>query len=169
MVSEDLQIRMNQFQEALIMEDINDATENLEKFLQDFADTPQIPRFEGDLSLDDPVLLLIAQARCERICRTELFCPFPECHEPIRSNGALSTHLNRKHDLPNQYCRDPMHHFLHRMCPTEIYVMLRTPGGETVDRRWDMERCPFLVCEYFQERRCCVEKHVLKHVDLPQT
>jgi hypothetical protein len=134
-VSEDLQIRMNQLREVLTMEDINEMTENLEGLLRNFADTPQILRLEGDLSSNDPVLLLMTQGRCERICMTELFCPFPQCHEPIRSNGALLTHLNKKHDLTNKCCRDLMHHFLHRLCPTEVYVMLRKPDGVTVDRR----------------------------------
>jgi hypothetical protein len=167
-VSQGLQIRMDQLRDVLTMVDVKDAAQNLERLLQSFAGNPDVPRLEGDLGPNDPVLLLMAQAKCERICRTELFCPFPNCHKAIRSNANLLTHLNRKHDLTNQCCKDLMHHFLFRLCPTEIYVTLRTPDGAAVDRRWDVERCPFLGCDYFQTSRSCVEKYVLTHGDLSE-
>jgi hypothetical protein len=52
---------MDQFRDLLIIGNIGDMKENLERLLQQFASTPAIPRLEGDLSPNDPVLLLMAQ------------------------------------------------------------------------------------------------------------
>jgi hypothetical protein len=116
------------------MQNINEAKRDLERLLQEFARTPTMPRLEGDLSPNEPVLLLIDQGRCERICRAGLFCPFSGCDAPIKSNGTLLTHLNRMHSVTNQCCRDLMHHFLHRLCPIEVHLMLSTNGSQAVDR-----------------------------------
>jgi hypothetical protein len=142
---------MDQLRDVLTMQSIDDAKENLKRLLQRFADTPDIPRLEGDLGPDDPVLLLVAQARCERICRAGLFCPFQGCRKQLKSNADLLTNLNKKHDLEDRCCRDLMHHFLNRLCPANVYIVLRTHGSETVDRHWDVERRPLPDCGYFQK------------------
>jgi hypothetical protein len=81
-MSEDVQIRTNQVQEALYIEEIEDVKGNLEELRHHFTHTTKFFRFEGNLGPNDPVLLLTVQRRCERICKDEL-SPSPKKFDRI--------------------------------------------------------------------------------------
>jgi hypothetical protein len=46
-----------------------------------------------------------------------------------------------------------------------MHIRLVTEGQE-VDREWDVKRCPYPGCDYFQERRHNLEIHIKGHADL---
>jgi hypothetical protein len=58
-----------------------------------------------------------------------------------------------------------MYHFLHRPCPIDFYLMLKTNGGQAIGRHRDAERCPFSDCNNFHEKHEAVKKHIRTHND----
>jgi hypothetical protein len=62
------------------------------------------------VTLDDPIILLLAKHRSFRICRKEFFCPIQVCrpHKPITSLGRLASHFQTFHNAPKEDTADMM-------------------------------------------------------------
>jgi hypothetical protein len=69
--------------------------EELETLLRSFEENEIQPEQFAQVSLQDPVLLLLAQHRSFRICRREIFCPIENCHprKPLKTLGQLTNHM----------------------------------------------------------------------------
>jgi hypothetical protein len=103
---------------------------------------------------------------CHRICRKDLFCPDPKGKAEIKDVSALLTHLNKKHELSNVYCKNLRRHFIHGIYPGRIHIVLKKRDGVTINRLWDVERCPCLGCDYFYNRHHNVEIHAKVHKEM---
>jgi hypothetical protein len=125
--------------------------------MQECAGSEQRPLSSGDLGQDVPILFLIVQGLCDRICRKDLFCPSPKCTAEIKSVSGLSAHLDRKHELSDVCCKDLMRCFIHGLDPGRINVILKTREGLTVNRLCDVARCPCLGLHDFHNRHYNVE------------
>jgi hypothetical protein len=107
-VSDEEHDRVNHLGEVLLSEELKKAKISLEIVMQDFAGSEQQPRNSKNLSPDAPILLLIVRGFCHRICKKDLFCPYSKCKARIKNVSALLTHLDKKHELANGYCKDFM-------------------------------------------------------------
>jgi hypothetical protein len=76
------------------------------------------------------------------------------------------THLDKKHELTDVFCRDFMRAFVHGLYPGRINVVLETGDGITVNRLWDVEKCPCLCRDYFHNRHYNVEIHAKVHKEM---
>jgi hypothetical protein len=157
---------MNRLSEALRLQDPRDGEQSLEILMQKLANEKERLEIGRAFRLDTPILLLIASGSCRRICRKNLFCPFPSCRDEIKSNAGLLTHLNKKHDLSRTCCKDLMRKFLHGLAPREVHIKLRAGDGQVVDKPWDVERCPYPSCNYFTEKHQSLVLHIKNHKDL---
>jgi hypothetical protein len=59
-----------------------------------------------------------------------------------------------------------MQHFIRGLYPRRIGVVTKTVDGITVNRLWDVERCPCLGCDYFHkvEIRAKVKKEMYANI-----
>jgi hypothetical protein len=66
------------------------------------------------VSLEDPILLLLAQHRSFRICRREFFCPEENCHpsRPIRNVKQLAVHMQSVHGASEGETDDWINYFI---------------------------------------------------------
>jgi hypothetical protein len=49
-----------------------------------------------------------------------------------------------------------------------MQIRLVRADGSTVDRQWNVERCPYPGCAYFQEKHHNLKTHIKTHEDLNQ-
>jgi hypothetical protein len=156
--------RAEELREILSCDRLEEVQERLEEFLERVRSCP-IPRERRkDQTLDDPLLVVIVQNNCHRICRTVPFCPFPECTAKVKTVPGLMTHVKNKHDLRGEIVRSPdmVRFYIASMYPYVLETRLETMEGRRVERVWDLERCYFPNCGYIQERHHCVHNHVTK-------
>jgi hypothetical protein len=76
------------------------------------------------------------------------------------------THLDKKYELIDMCCKDLIRHFIHDLYPGRIDIVLKKGDGVTVDRLWDMEKCPCLGCDYFHSRHNNVEIYAKVHKEM---
>jgi hypothetical protein len=84
-VSEEEYDQVNCLGEVLLLDDLEEAKTSLEALVQEFAGNEQQPQSSVYLGPDVPILLLIIQGLCHRICKKDLFCPYPKCKAGIKS------------------------------------------------------------------------------------
>jgi hypothetical protein len=113
---------------------LEEVRENLETLMREFAQDLIYQELD-DLGRDDPVLLLIIQGLCHQICRSDLFCPDPNCEKEIKKNLGLLKHPNKKHELTGTCCKDLMRYFLEDLYSVTIHIKLMTGNGENADRQ----------------------------------
>jgi hypothetical protein len=104
---------MNCLGEVLLFEELEETKTNLEILRQEFAGSEQKPQSSGDIGPDALIQFLIVRGLCRRICRKELFCPYPKCKVGIKSISALLKYLDKKHELADVYYKDLMRYFIH--------------------------------------------------------
>jgi hypothetical protein len=82
--------------------------EELKTLLRKFAEHELAPELLTEITLDDPVLLLLAQFRSFRISRLELFSRGDDCESrrAIRTWGQLATHMQVMHDASKEETSD---------------------------------------------------------------
>jgi hypothetical protein len=112
-VSEEEYDRVNRLGDVLLSEELEAANPNLEALMQECAGSEEQPQSSGNLGPDAPILLLIGRGLGHRICRKDLFGPYPKCKADIKNLLALSTHLDKKHELTDVHCRELMRYFIH--------------------------------------------------------
>jgi hypothetical protein len=93
--------------------------------------------------LEDPILLLLAQHRRFRICRSRFFCPVQEyiLHKPITSLGRLATPLQTFHGAAKEDTADMVRYFIIKLFPNPIQAIYTTRGGRKVHGRRCLCRC----------------------------
>jgi hypothetical protein len=151
-MSKDEHDRVNHLGKVFLSEEIEEAKTSLEAFLQEFARSDRLLQNSGHLAPDAPISLLIVRGFCHRICGKDLFCPYPRCKAEVKSISGIFTHLDKKHELPDVYCKYLRRHVIQGLYPGKVDVFLKTRDGVTVDRLWNVERCPCLGCDYFYNR-----------------
>jgi hypothetical protein len=165
-VNKEEQDRVNCLGEVSLLEELKEAKTSLEALMQDCAESEQQPQNNRGLDPDALILPLIVRGLCHRICRKDLFCPYAKCKAGIKNSSALLTHLTKKHELVDVWCKDLMPHFIHGLSPRRIDIVLKTRHGVTVNKLWDMEMCPCLVCDCFYNRHHNVEVHGKAHKEM---
>jgi hypothetical protein len=73
------------------------------------------------------------------------------------------THLDKKNKLTDVCCNKLIRHFIYGLSPGRIDVILKTGDGPTVNRLWDVERCPCMGYDYFHNRHHNTEIHAKVH------
>jgi hypothetical protein len=141
-VSDEEQDGVNHLGEMLLIEELEEAKTSLEAFMQEFAGNEQKSQDSRNHGPDVPILFLIVRRLCHRICKKDLFCPYPKCKAGIKNVSFLLTHLNKKHELADVCCKDLVRHFVHGIYPDRIDIVLKTGDGTTVDGLWGVQRCP---------------------------
>jgi hypothetical protein len=165
-VSEGEHDRLNCVGEVLLSEEPEETKTSSDALRPEFAASEQKSQKSGDLVLDAPILLLIVRGLCHRVCRKDLFGPYPRRKAEIKNISALLTHLDKKHELADVYCKDLMRHFTHDLYPGRIDIVLKTGDGVTVDKLWDVEKCPCLGCDYFHSRHHNSEIYAKLHKEM---
>jgi hypothetical protein len=138
--------------------------EELEALLDSFMEDEVSPEHLAHVSLEDPILLLLAQHRSFRICRRELFCPDEKCHpsKPIRNVRQLAAHMQTMHGASQEETADMINYFIGMLLPEVIEPVITTCGGATVGGKWSFCRCHYPGCQHISTERCRVEGHVKK-------
>jgi hypothetical protein len=109
-VSDIIQDRMHRLQGVLLQITMEETKEGLEALMRDFAQGV-VHQGLDDLKPEDPVLFLIGQRLCHRVCRSDLFCSDPSFQKKIKNNSDLLMHFNKKHDMTGTCCKDLKRHF----------------------------------------------------------
>jgi hypothetical protein len=141
----------------------NNFREELETLLRSFEEHEVPPEEQiAEVSLEDPILLLLAQSRSFRICRRELFCPDESCHLTKRFNGLgqLTNRMQTKHGATREETADMFHYFISRMLPWEIEMKVITRDEHEVKREWSFCRCHYPGCSYINAKAHMVDSHV---------
>jgi hypothetical protein len=100
------------------------------------------------------------------ICRKDTFRPYPKCKAEIKFVSVLLTHLDKKHELSHVCCKDRIRYFISGLHPGRIEVVPKTGDWITINRLWDVERCPCLSCDYFHNTYHNVEIHAKVHKEM---
>jgi hypothetical protein len=166
--NEEIIRRMNTLASVLRSEDRGIA-ERLEELLQSFEDN-EIP-FEavGEVTLEHPLLLILAQHRSFRLCRKEIFCPIDGCptKKKIGTIQKLMTHLQVEHGVTKTETTDIIQYFLAQMLPESVNPVLRKRGDQITKQKWTGIRCHSPGCNYVHWKYDQMREHVTRqHKDL---
>jgi hypothetical protein len=115
--------RMNELRELFITEELEGEEreprlERLERLLRRFQEA-EIPIDQcAHVTLQDPLLLLLAQLRRFRIGRQTFFCPEESCRaRALTSPGEMTLHIQREHGALKQETEDMVRYFIARFLP----------------------------------------------------
>jgi hypothetical protein len=89
-----------------LFEELEETKISFEALLHEFAGNIQQSQSSGDFGPDVPILPLIVRGLCHRICRMDLFCPYPRCKAEMKNVSALLMHLDKRHELADVCCKD---------------------------------------------------------------
>jgi hypothetical protein len=114
------------------------------------------------VSLEDPILLLLAQHRSFRICRNTFFCPEEGCHpnREIKTLGRLAIHMQVIHGASKSETTDMVKYIISRFLPGPIDPIVPNRKGERVEGEWTFSRCHCPGCEYIHKDGPRIEGHV---------
>jgi hypothetical protein len=135
----------------------------LEVLLHEFAGSEQQLQSSRDLDPDASILLLIVRGLCHRICRKDIFGLYSKCKAETKNISALLTHLDKKYELRHMRCKNLMRHFIPSPYPGRIDTVPKIGDGATVDRLWDVERCPCLGSNDYHNKHDNIEIHAKVH------
>jgi hypothetical protein len=137
-------------------------TRDLELMLDDYERHEIPPTRFAEVTLDDPVLLLLAQHRSFRICRSHFFCPVEDCDpfKPITSLGRLAIHLQTFHGVSKEETADMMRYFIMKLLPGPVKEVVTTLGGHRVKGKRCLCRCHSPGCTYVSGKEYQVSGHV---------
>jgi hypothetical protein len=143
--------------------------ERLEHLLQAFEEDEIPAEMFEDVTLQHPLLLILAQHRSFRLCRKEIFCPVEGCPSTRRISTIqkLATHLQAEHGVAKAETRDIVQYFLAQMLPEPVKPTLKKRGDIVAKREWDGIRCHYPGCTYVHWKHDQVREHVgRQHRDL---
>jgi hypothetical protein len=149
--TEDSRGRELKFQRGMTEEEERQALANdLEALLEEFQREEISPERFAEVTLEDPILLLLAQHRSFRICRSEFFCPEEGCrpHKPITSLGRLATHLQTFHGVTKEETSDMVRYFITKLLPGPVQAIITTSKGNKVKGERCLCRCHSPGCSY---------------------
>jgi hypothetical protein len=165
-INETLQQRIDGLLHVLTEPDQNQVAEDFEYLMGEYGGKEGLE--EGlKFELDDPVVALLAYSECQSIFRAHVFCPYCGMDNFEDNDTVLLTHVKKEHSTDTA-CRDLITLFLKTLYTGEFVIRLRTETGELINREWEVERCPHPGCNYFQEKRQNVEKHVKTHQEMEE-
>jgi hypothetical protein len=137
--------------------------EELETLLKEFEeDEIGVNEQSEYLSLERPILQLLAQSRCFRICRRDLFCPDESCIQTkkFKSLGQLTNHMQSEHGATKEETADMFRYLIQGMLPMEIERKVMTNEERVVKRDWNFCRCHFPGCTDINTKAYMVDSHV---------
>jgi hypothetical protein len=159
---------MNALKDLLVTEELGERErcqqlERLENLLERFKQH-EIPIEQCvEVTLQDPLLLLLAQHRSFRICRRKLFCPEENCRpRPMRTVGEMALHMQREHGASQQETTDMVQYLIARFLLSPIKVEVKTAQGKSVKGQWDFRRCRYPRCNYSSSGNSQVDNHISK-------
>jgi 3-dehydroquinate dehydratase len=134
----------------------------LETLMREFERQELRPEQMTEITLEHPVLLLLAQHRCFRISRLELFCPEDNCRprKAMKTWGQLATHMQEMHDASREETTDMVRYLISRFLPGSIEKTVKTQAGRRVVGNWNFCRCHHPKCDYLSESASNVETHM---------
>jgi hypothetical protein len=111
--------------------------EELEALLKTFEDDEVLPRDFAEMSLESPVLLILAQHRNFRICRRRFFCLEENCREreKIKRLNKHVTHMQKCHGATQKETMDMVSYAIRKFLPGPVEAVVRTDGGARVRGR----------------------------------
>jgi hypothetical protein len=138
--------------------------EELEALLKIFEEDEVLPCDFAEVSLESPVLLILAQHRNFRICRTKFFCLEKNCREreKIKTLNKYVTHMQKCHGASQKETMDMVCYVIRKLLPGSVEAIVRTDGGSRVRGDWQLHKCHYPRCSYVNGRRVRVEKHIRK-------
>jgi hypothetical protein len=153
--------RARELTDILLEGDLQVARERLEDMLSKMKDDPIPAERKKPQTLEDPVMIVLAQNDCHRICRSEIFCPYSECNKEFRSQTALMQHIRNQHSLNGETvrCPDSIRYYIARMFTDQVVTSICTEEGVRIEREWDVERCHFPNCRFVHEDHQNVKGH----------
>jgi hypothetical protein len=141
----------------------------LEGLLRSFEEN-EIPTGQfGEVTLQDPVLLVLAQHRSFRLCRKNIFCPIEGCPSTrkIGTVQKLMAHLQIEHGVAKEETIDIVQYLISQMLPGLAVPVLRKRGDHVTRQKWDGIRCHYPGCTYVHWKHEQIREHVNRqHRDL---
>jgi hypothetical protein len=114
------------------------------------------------LSIERPILQLLAQCGSFRICRREFFCPDESCIQTkkLKTLGRLMNHMQTKHGASKEETSDMFRYLISRMSPMEIEMKVTTNDEHEVKREWNFCRCHYPGWTYIDTKTYMVDSRV---------
>jgi hypothetical protein len=136
-------------------------SQQLEDLLGTFEEN-EIPIEQcSQVTLESPILLLLAQHRSFRICRRRIFCPEENCRSKVMRNFAgLANHMQREHGATREETEDMVRYLISRMLPKDIEIAATTEQGDPVTGDWNFGRYHHPGCNYLSVRNGATEAHI---------
>jgi hypothetical protein len=138
--------------------------EELEALLKTFEDDEILPCDFAEVSLESPVLLILAQHRNFRICRRKLFCLEENCREreKIKTLNKYVTHMQKCHGASQKETMDMVSYVIRKFLSGPVKAVVITDRGARVRGDWRFHRCHYPGYSYVNGRRVRVEEHIRK-------
>jgi hypothetical protein len=108
--------------------------EELEALLKTFEEDEVLPDDFAEVSLESPVLLILAQHRSFRISRRKLFCLEENCREreKIKTLNKYVMHMQKCHGASQKETMDMVSYMIRKFLPRPVEVVVRIDGGARV-------------------------------------
>jgi hypothetical protein len=157
--------RARKLADILMEEDLDLTGTRLEEMLKDIRENP-IPEERRKIqSWGDPLLVVLVQNRCDRICRDKIFCPHEGCLVKIRSVDKLMEHIKSSHKLHGEEvkCPDPIRYFIATMFEDILETTVWTEDGNRKSgEKFSIEKCYVSGCQYLHQTHASVRQHAAK-------
>jgi hypothetical protein len=143
--------------------------EELEALLKTFEEDEVLPDDFAQVSLESPVLLILAQHRSFRICRRKFFCLEENCQEreTIKTLNKYVTHMQKCHGASQKETMDMVSYVIRKFLRGPVEAVVRTVRGVRVRGDWRLHRCHYPGCSYVNGLRVRVEEHIRrKHSEM---
>jgi hypothetical protein len=121
----------------------------LEEILRIFEEQELPEEMKTEEGLDDPIVLLLVQARSFRMCRREWKCPLDNCrNQRFRAVMSMAHHLQMDHHFTKAETNDMLNCLIKLMMPVTVRPVLRNMKGERVNIEWNSIMCHHSGCHF---------------------
>jgi hypothetical protein len=110
--------------------------------------------------LGNQVLLILAQHKAYRICRTKMFCPVDGCTKRIANVSRLMEYLRLGYGAREEDTQDLVRFFTGTMLPGRLKTHLQRTNGTQARGEWNVEGCHCLGCRHLRAVHNRIERRL---------
>jgi hypothetical protein len=139
---------MNLLRDMLYADNLRDAGERPERFLETRDNHKPWPEELRPMTLEESALSILAQHKAYWICRTQMFRPVANCTKRIAKISRLAGYLRRVHQVRDGDTQDLVRFVVGTTLPGRFKVNCQRKNGAQVRVQWNVERCHCPGCSH---------------------